>query len=161
MSDDYIEDFFQGMAQKDLCAWCRHPWKPVATAGLCWHCYSIKRQLRKAERGNNYQDHKIALRKAQLARAEGIQYGDIHRKDISALDLEHELHDLSKRYVNKRLSCVNATSIGWALPPTQRIYVFYLISLLQREYLRKHRHRIAACDASLMSLAEIEELDRL
>jgi hypothetical protein len=102
-------------------------------------------------------DYKVALRKAQLARCEGSRYGNIHKKDISALDLEHELDDLSKLFVKKK-SFYDATSIGWALPPTQRMYVFYLLSLIKREYLRRNRRRLAL-DITGKSLDEIKSLE--
>lgn len=104
-------------------------------------------------------DYKVALRKAQLARCEGSHYGNIHKKDISALDLEHELDDLSKHFLNKKIFYGDATSIGWALPPPQRMYVFYLLSLIMRQYLRRNRRRLAAFDIKGMSLDEIKGLE--
>lgn len=104
-------------------------------------------------------DYKVTLRKAQLARCEGSRYGNIHKKDISALDLERELDELSKRFLNKKIFYGDATSIGWGLPSPQRMYVFYLLSLIMRQYLRRNRGRMAAFDITGMSLAEIKGLE--
>jgi len=167
VSKDYVEDFIEKLAQQPICVWCRHPWQPIYKSDLCSHCYNIRRQLPAVKREIETEgctlereiDYKIALRKSQLARTEGTLYGNLHKRAISALDLEHELTDLAKKFVNKRLFYGDATSIGWALPLNQRTYVFYLVSLLQREYLRHRRHRIAQLDAQTMSLAEIEAFE--
>ena len=167
MHDDFIESFFQSLAETITCAWCRHPWKTTLTAGLCSHCYRIKRQIRRLDREiekagltRELESHyKVALRKAQLARSEGSCYGNIHRKDISALDLEHEFDELSKHFLNKKIFYGDATSIGWGLPPPQRMYVFYLLSLIMREYFRRNRGRLAAFDITGMSLDEVKALE--
>jgi len=88
-----------------------------------------------------------------------MHYGNLHKRAISALDLEHELTDLSKKFLNKQMFYGDATSIGWALSLNQRMYVFYLLSLMQREYLRRNRHRMAQSQVTGMSLAEVEAID--
>ena len=158
MNDDFIEDFFQRLAETVTCDWCRHPWERDLTSGLCSHCYYIKGQLRKAERKGGY-DYKVALRKAQLARSEGSLYGDIHKKDISALDLEHEFIALSKLFGKKRMFFFDANSIGRALPSPQRMYVFYLLSLLMRAHLRKNRSQMARYEIQGISLDELDALE--
>lgn len=142
INDDFIEEFFQGLAETVTCDWCRHPWERDLRSGLCSHCYYIKRQLRKAER-NGGDGYKVALRKSQLARSEGLLYGDIHKKDISALDLEHAFIALSRLLGKKRMFFFDANSIGRALPSPQRMYVFYLLSLLMRAHLRQNRSQMA------------------
>jgi hypothetical protein len=167
VAKSFVEDFIDGLRQHTTCDWCRHPWEPISRAGLCSHCYNIRRKLLALtklikDQGSSIEreiDYKIALRKSQLARAEGLHYGNLHKRTISALDLEHELTDLAKKLVNKRIFYGDATSIGWALPFDQRMYVFYLLSLVQRQYLRQNRHQMAQRETEGMSLAEVEALD--
>ena len=167
MSEDYIDSFIEDLGQKPTCDWCHHPWHTKLTSRLCSHCYRIRREIVSLEREikqkgvslEREHDYKIALRKSQLARAEGMHYGNLHKRAISALDLEHELTNLSKKFLNKQMFYGDATSIGWALSLNQRMYVFYLLSLMQREYLRRNRHRMAQSQVTGTSLAEVEAID--
>src|ERR1700730_6844363 len=167
VSDDFIDSFFEKLAQQVRCGWCCHPRQTKLTSGLCSHCYRIRRQVLSLESQikdeglsiERKHDYKVALRKAQLARSEGLRYGNINKRDISALDLEHELDDLAKNFVNQKIFYGEATSIGWRLPSNQRMYVFYLLSLMQREYLRRNRHRMAEFDIAGMTLAEVQALN--
>jgi len=150
--DDYVDLFFESLNSAKACNWCRHPNRKVLTRiGLCPHCNRIRKKVRRLESQLSDQrgvahpilefEHKRATTKADLCKLEGDLYGKIDSK--SQLDLEHELDKLSRWYVHKRLFSHDASWLGSVIPPQQRRVLFYLLSLMNREYMRLNRDELA------------------
>jgi hypothetical protein len=78
-----------------------------------------------------------------LAKGEGEAYSDLSADRIDGLKLEHELSYLSRRFLRKDLYRGLATPLEWSFPPEQRVLLYYLIALMNREYLGRNRRRIA------------------
>jgi hypothetical protein len=153
--DDNIDRFLESLRQSRVCNWCKYPSRPVLKKiGLCKYCNRIRRKLNKLESQINHQksktgqvhpflqhDYKLACKKAGLCKAEGMWYARIGR--ITQLDLERELNELSQQYVGKILFSHDASWLGSMISRRHQQFFFYILSLLNREYLRKNRSRKA------------------
>lgn len=154
-SGSYARTWIENVAARGpVCAWCRHPEKPVHRAGLCAHCYRIQRQVarldsackgrgRTGSRRASQLEIRIARQMMTLAKGEGEAYSDLSANRIDGLKLEHELSFLSRRFLRKDLYRGLATPLEWSFPPDQRVLLYYLIALMNREYLRRDRRKIA------------------
>ena len=148
----------------EICGWCRDPDSAIRSKGLCGHCYRIKRQiatlrdeLSALERqreldGMPYIERRFRLENAEnkkwLAECDGAKYGDIGSRPVDGLELEHELSFLSERLVGKKLYSGVQNSLNRRFSPTQRQYLFYLLSRMSRAWNRKKR----GSDAFLRSI---------
>jgi hypothetical protein len=161
-SKEYACEFLNGVFNAPRCDWCKHTRKKVYRKGLCRHCYDISREVVKIEaQARAYREQgqpiqrfldaklDVARRMAESARVEGNTYGDIHMDDISGLTLEHEFSFISKLLLRKDLFYGKANLFGWSFTLPQRRLIFYLLSHLSREYLRRNR-RQKATTASAM-----------
>lgn len=146
---DYADEWLRRLYTSKHCRWCRHPFEPVRTRGLCSHCYRLDRKMAKIFRNvtsGPQPPHWIArdqlldmAAQIHLAKAEGERYGRIHETTVSGFDLEQEIVIVMSRFIDKRYLQGYATSLARALPPSKRRFVYHLFSLLSRAYLRKHR----------------------
>ena len=59
--------------------------------------------------------------------------------DIGGLELEPEFSFISKRFVKKDLYHGDANLFDWTFNANQKKVIFYLLSLMSREYLRRRR----------------------
>ena len=154
--EDYPTRFLEGIYAEAKCDWCKDPRGKIARSGLCWSCYRIKNTVAKLQ--SKMDKHKkrqvripfelrfdltLGKQMARLAKAEGARYGSIHRENISGLDIEHELSSLSKHFLGKDLFFGDANLFQWSFSLSQRRLIFYVLSRLQREFLKRHRRTIA------------------
>ncbi len=156
-TNDYPIQFLEQIHTGPVCEWCKHPEQPVYRAGFCRHCYRIRREVSKLE--SQIQDRKrakglvpsdlrfrlrTARKKVYLAKAEGSNYGNIHKKNILGLDIERQLSQLSEALVKKDLYDGNAANaFDWSFSPDQKRLIYYLLSKLIRHRGRKARRGIA------------------
>lgn len=148
------------------CEWCKHPHEEVLPkVGLCSHCNRIRNELRKleAKAEAHKKEHdilprnmdrrlKVLKEKMKEAKSEGIKYGKLYEADISDLDLERELCLLGERLLGekgKELFWHEASSLSSKLSQNHRRYLFYILSLFNREYERRYRRSIAEATVTL------------
>jgi hypothetical protein len=74
-----------------------------------------------------------------LAKMEGSAYGDLHRKDVTGLDLEHQFCLMSKSLVRKDLYFGDANLFDWSFSPDQKRLIYYLLSKVMRQRQRRAR----------------------
>ena len=79
----------------------------------------------------------------ESAQMEGRRYGRFYDEDMNDLKLEHEWRALSERCVGKDLFYGIVNELNYSFSLNQRRYVFYLLSLISREWMRKNRRGIA------------------
>lgn len=156
-TNNYPMRFLEQIHKGPVCEWCKHPEQPVYRAGLCRHCYRIRReastlesQIQEAKREKQFVSSdaffrlKIARKMADLAKAEGSIYGNIHKKKILGLDIESQLSQLSQTLVKEDLYDGNAANVfDWSFCPDQKRLIYYLLSKLIRQRERKARRGIA------------------
>ena len=134
--------------------------------GLCGHCNRLRLKLKaKEDYAAKFQkeagglpyplimsfDLRVLRRMVEDAKAEGRIYGGAHKEEITGLKLEHELDLLGKRFVRKDFFHGDATWLAWSFCPDHRRFVFYVLSLFNREYMRRNRRRRAAFDEILQN----------
>jgi len=165
-TQDYPEQFLQSLSNRSTCDWCKHPVKPIYRAGLCRHCYDIRGKInrfrRKVEeykkRGGGHPllgpvppslkgEYRAALKMEGSAKVEGRRYGRVYEGDINGLDLEHEFSCLGRLLVRRDLYQGHANLFDWSFTPSQKRLLFYLLSLMSREHLRRTRWRRAVNSA--------------
>jgi hypothetical protein len=162
LEDDEITGLLETLSNLQTCNWYKHPREAVfPKIGLCSHCNRIRTGLKKLEKeaaafqqkhgGISYPmmfDLMVQRQMVKQAQAEGHLYGNIFTDEITGLDLEHELDLLGKRYVKKEFFGGYATLFGHSFCPNHRRYVYYILSLFNREYMRKNRRKIAMARVS-------------
>jgi hypothetical protein len=79
----------------------------------------------------------------QSAQGEGRMYSQFYEEDLNDLKLEHEWRILSERYVGEDLFYGIVDALNLSLGVNQRRYIFYLLSLMNREWMRKNRRSLA------------------
>lgn len=79
----------------------------------------------------------------QSALAEGKIYGQFYDENLNDLKLEHEWRITSGRCVGKDLFYGIVDALNASFNVNQRRYIFYLLSLINREWMRKNRRSIA------------------
>jgi hypothetical protein len=79
----------------------------------------------------------------QCAQGEGRMYGRFYDEDLNDLKFEHEWRILSGRCVGSDLFYGIVDALNSSLNVNQRRYIFYLLSLVNREWMRKNRRSIA------------------
>ena len=87
---------------------------------------------------------RAALKMEENAKAEGDIYGNVAKYDVGGLKLEHELSFISKRFVKKDLYYGDANLFDWTFSADQKRVIFYLLSLMSREYLCRRRKWLTA-----------------
>lgn len=158
--EDYASQFLQRLYRYPQCEWCKDPGRRIHASGLCCSCYRLERNLAKLQgRLHEYKNHnqrtpsqlqlevRIARRKVRLAKAEGSLYGSINTQEIDGVRIEHELSSLSRGLVKKDLFYGDANLFDWSFSPSQKRLILYLLSGIQREFMRRNRHRMAKLSA--------------
>ena len=172
-TSNHAQETLDRMGKSRECSWCKHPRKSVYRAGMCTHCYRIKRNLvrlhREVQRLRKTaaphprfgvipfqldHEYRIALEMAEAARCEGRKYGSIHRDDITNLKLEHEFSFISKRFLKRDLYR-NDAWLFECFSASQKRHLFYITSLMTREFLRNNRRAIAAGQVSGLSIDQV------
>jgi len=166
--DSLIARIMEALSEEVVCAWCKYPNKKIRATGLCSHCYNINTRIRNAQKAvERFKIEnptvtgreplklfelkfllKVEMMKAVRAKAEGSLYGNLYSADIDVVRVECELDLVSKRYVNKRLFSGNASLLGTVFSPLQLKYLFYMLSLMNREHLRRNREKEAYSGAA-------------
>ena len=152
----YAADFLNGVLDEDTCEWCKHPEELLYRKHLCRHCYNISREIAKFElKVKKYEQADlpipfileynlgVAKRMAQSAKREGSRYGDIHKRKIDGLDLEHEFSFLGESFIKQNLFHGHANIFDYCLSSSQKAFIFYNLSKLSRKYMRRNRRRNA------------------
>lgn len=90
-------------------------------------------------------EYQIRVQKEMVeqAKAEGTFYGKVYLRGIDGYKLEQELRLLGSRFVHKELFEYQAKALDWSFTPLQKQYLFQIISIFHREYLRRNRRRLA------------------
>ncbi len=153
---EYAARFLEQMHSDATCDWCKHPEKSLYRAGLCRHCYNISREVSKLESlAQKYKEIKrpvsfdldlrlkAARKMVHLAKMEGSAYGDIHTKHVTGLDIEHLFSRLSKALIKKDLYYGAVNVFDRSFSPDQKRLIYYLLSKLWRERLRRSRRSAA------------------
>ncbi len=142
----WIERHFEYLSNRKSCEWCQHPECPVMPKiGLCRHCNRIRLELSRLEkRGITGFSYQVAQEMKASAITEGMSFGLPAMLAVSSLRLEHALRDLGRYFVRKEFFVNDATHLGNVFCPIHRQYVFYMLSLYIREYLRKNRRQMAS-----------------
>lgn len=152
LASDYPRTFLEQMHRGSCCKWCKHPEKSLYAVGLCSHCYRIRQKvsnlesrvrLCKERKQSISFDLDLRLKTARkmvhLAKMEGSAYGDLHRKDVTGLDLEHQFCLMSKSLVRKDLYFGDANLFDWSFSPDQKRLIYYLLSKVMRQRQRRAR----------------------
>jgi hypothetical protein len=79
----------------------------------------------------------------QLAKMEGSAYDDIHTKDVTGLDIEHQFSSLSEALIKKDLYFGTTNVFDRSFSPDQKRLIYYLLSKLWRGRLRRSRRSAA------------------
>lgn len=79
----------------------------------------------------------------ESAQGEGRRYGNFYNEDLNDLKFEHEWRMLSEHTVGKDLFYGIVDALNHSLSLNQRRYIFYLLSLMNREWMRANRRRLA------------------
>lgn len=157
---DPAADYIELLDDARRCTWCRYPYKGIYRVHLCRHCYDIKQGIataqRRLEKGASRVprisevqrlslelDLKTAEVMADLAKAEGVAYGSLANRPVTGLDLEHQFSFLSNHLVRKDLFGGKANVFNHSFDANQRRLLFHFLSLLNREYDRRHRRNTA------------------
>ena len=120
--------------------------------GLCRHCNRIRLGLQKLEREAQkfiveYGDLPPRLdfdlrtqrQMAEDARWEGCRYGSLFDDDFIGTKLEDEFRFLSKQLTGCDLFFGLTSALNYSFSQNQRRFLFYLLSLMSRGIVRKHR----------------------
>jgi hypothetical protein len=159
--DDSAQRYLGSITEKEMCTWCRYPYKPTYSGGLCRHCYDIKAELRRLHReveerkahgavhptfglGSLQFDYIAAIDMAEAAQGEGRVYGSLSKGD-APLDLEHEFGFISQKFLKKDLYRNSVDLFTYFTPPQRRL-LMYVLSRMSREYLRRNRRKRAWYD---------------
>jgi hypothetical protein len=151
-TNDYPRTFLEQIHREPSCEWCKHPEKSLYAAGLCRHCYRIRQKVSNLEStvrlckerkqsisfGLDFR-LKTARKMVNLAKMEGSRYGNLDRKNVTGVDLEHQFSLLSKSLVREDLYFGLANLFDWSFSPDQKRLIYYLISKVMREQSRRSR----------------------
>jgi hypothetical protein len=152
LTNDYPRTFLEQMHKGPSCEWCKHPEESLYAAGLCRHCYRIRQKvsnlkskvrLCKERKQSISFDLDFRLKTAgkmvQFAKMEGSRYGNLDRKNVTGLDLEHQFSLLSTSLVREDLYFGHANLFDWSFSPDQKPLIYYLLSKVMRQRERKAR----------------------
>ena len=156
--DGCAQKHLEFVADEEPCNWCRYPYKPIYSGGLCRHCYEIKAELKQLHRevedrkahgaghpmfglGNLEFEYIAAIDMAEAAQTEGRIYGFL-AGDVTPLDLEHEFCFISEKFLKKDLYR-HSVDLFTCFSPVQRRLLKFILSRMSREYLRRNRRRRA------------------
>lgn len=151
--EDYCAEFMDYLRAQVTCEWCRHPNEPVMPrVGLCSHCNRIRLQLNRIEAraeavNRRYGgiphrlDWDLRVQRAMVEKAkhEGRKYGRFFDEEFTDTKLEYEWRWLCERATGKDFFFGLTNSLNYSFSLNQRRYIFYLLSLMSREVMRKHR----------------------
>jgi hypothetical protein len=93
---------------------------------------------------------------AEAAQSEGRVYGDAHREHVTSLKLEKEFGFISKHLLKKDVYR-HGDYLFDSFTAAQKRQLFYIVSLMSREYLRKNRRKIASLAVQGRSTEEVRE----
>lgn len=151
--ENYCADFLELLRNQTTCDWCKHPRESVMRRiGLCGHCNRIRKGLEKLEKdAAAYRqkhgdlrfdwdwDLRVQRKMVEGAQVEGRKYGKLFDDDFFDTTLEYEFRFLSKKSTGKDLFFGLTGPLNYSFGVNQRKYLFYLLSLMSREILRKNR----------------------
>lgn len=100
-------------------------------------------RLEVANQGRQTYDLRVQREMVADCQFEGRLYGRFFDDDLLPLGLENEFRRVSQHFVNEDLFNGMANSLNHSFSVNQRRYLFYLLSLMSRERLRKTRRRRA------------------
>jgi hypothetical protein len=123
---------------------------------LCTSCNRLKLRLKKLEAdadqqrqqggGRPYLEREIRIHRTMIdcVQGEGRKYGRLYDDDLQPLRFEHEWRLLADRFLHAdQMFYGYANSLNYSFGVNQRRYIFYLLSLMNREYSQRNRKRIA------------------
>ena len=86
-------------------------------------------------------DLRVAINMAEDAQAEGRIYGNLHKRPVSNVDLEHAFGSLSKSLVPPNDLFYKDANLFDCFSESQNRYLMYLVSRMLREHHRRNRRR--------------------
>jgi len=157
LPEDHCAQLMDQLRNRETCEWCRHPHEEILPrVRLCNHCNRIRLKLQKmerqaeqfiAERGGltfgMQNDLRVQRAMVEHAQIEGQTYGGFYDDDLLPLGLENQFRTTSVHYVGKDLFNGISNDLNWSFSLNQRRYVYYLLSLMNREWMRKGRRQHA------------------
>jgi hypothetical protein len=155
--EDYCAGTIEHIRNRTTCDWCLHPKMPVMQrTKLCRHCNRIRLGFNAlSERNRKFEEKhggltftmrwELEVQQAMMesAQGEGRVYGRFYDDDMNDVRLEHEWRITSSRCVGKDLFYGIVDALNLSLDVNQRRYIFYLLSLINREWMRKNRRSLA------------------
>ena len=82
-----------------------------------------------------------------MARDEAGRFGDINKKKIDGVDVEHAFNEVARIAIHRDLPYNDANDFEQSFTLPQRRFLVYLLSSLIRIYERRHRRTAAAYGA--------------
>jgi hypothetical protein len=155
--DDNAAEFLESLSQEKTCQWCQYPYKRIYRAGLCRPCYDIRCALNRIRaRVKDFESsggghpkvdpieldrqYRVEVEMEKDAKIEGNRYGGVAGRNVTGLDLEEEMSSLSRSFLGKKdLYFGRANLFDQSFSPNQRKVLYYLLSVMQRHYLRRTR----------------------
>lgn len=156
--EDEVQSFLDRFFATSCCSWCKDHNRGLygKRLPLCASCRGIQKSIRKyeklaerhrpkSERSFDTYGYELAVAKHMktLAQRDGLAFGDINSRPMTALDLEHILVTVSKIAVRRDLFDNDATFLDHSFSKPQQRLLFYMMSQIVRAHHCKHRNFIA------------------
>lgn len=153
--EDRIRGSVEDIRKKTRCKWCRNPNLPVFSKGLCSSCYRWDRTQRKLSKevnglpGRTIRDPHWKLRHEldvancaiELCKGDGDQL-ETQLDQTDPAGLEEAFQILAGKVLGPRRGSPlfqGTTRFFYDFSPTQRIWLWYLLSMIVSETSRKDR----------------------
>jgi hypothetical protein len=153
--EDRIRGNLEDVRKKKRCKWCQNPKLPVSSKGLCSSCYKwdrIQRKLSKEVSGlpaRTIRDPHSNLRREldvtncaiELCKGDGFALEARMNQTLPA-DLEEEFQILATKILGPRRGTPlfqGAAHLFYDFSPTQRVWLWYLLSMIVSETSRRDR----------------------
>jgi len=153
--DQRIRERIASIGARDRCIWCKSPGHSVKTKGLCSSCYKWDKEqrqlamevsklpprIRKDPYSNLRHELDVANEAIKLCKLEGDVL-DIRLEQTSSIELEETFHALSVETLGRKrgLSLFDRKAdYFYDFSDMQKIWVWYLVNLIQSEIDRRDR----------------------
>lgn len=157
--ENNIRGNLESIRTRKKCKWCQNPNLPIVTKGLCSSCYRWDRiQCKLSEEvsglpartikdihSNLRRELDVANCAIELCKNDGFKL-ELHLNETYPFDLVEEFQFLAKKVIGSRKGSTlfqGTTHFFYDLSPTQRIWLWYLLSIIISEKSRKDRLREA------------------
>lgn len=155
MTDSEILAYLRWLyLERELCKWCRHPLKAVVQRKLCQHCYRLALDFRK-------QPTPGLANAIKAARAEGTI--NAVEWPIGGLEIEQLFERVADMAFSWRKRTNNpfwhsANKWGESFSNAQLRLLFHYFSIVEREWVRSRRRKLAEWRTMDMEITELRQL---